>query len=180
MRLCSLNSNDVADSDNGSCVSIWFQGCPHHCKGCHNPETWGFTGGHEVNNDRVKNEVSILLDNLYLRTGKYNLSILGGEPLCEQNIPDVYDLILYLRSVYKNKLKIYCWSGYYYKTELKKMVKNNNKLKYILNNVDVLVDGRFILEKRDTTLKLRGSSNQNIWIKKRFLNFTYFTKDRGN
>ena len=71
--------------------------------------------------------------------------------------------------------KIYLWTGYYYKTELKKFAKQNKDLRYILKNIDVLIDGRFELDKRDTSLKLRGSTNQNIYQRKYYF-FNKFSK----
>ena len=50
MKIAGINDNDIADCDNGICVSLWFQGCPHHCNGCHNPETWNISGGKEIDN----------------------------------------------------------------------------------------------------------------------------------
>lgn len=168
MRLSGLMTYDIADNDNGLCVSIWFQGCPHHCKGCHNPETWSFSGGKEIDEIKFYNKLRDLIDDVYYKTGKVNISLLGGEPLCPENIENVFQVLDFIYKLPYSDKKIFCWTGYYYKTELKKRIKKEKLLKEVLNKIDVLIDGRFILEKRNTTLKLRGSSNQNIYIKKHY------------
>lgn len=175
MRLSGLMTNDIADSDIGLCVSIWFQGCPHRCKDCHNPETWDFSGGKEIDEPKFYNKLRDLLTEIYNKTESVSISLLGGEPLCPENVEYVYQILDFIdKSPFKN-IKIYCWSGYYL-SELKQRTKKEILLKKVLNRIDKLIDGRFILEKRDTTLKLRGSSNQNIYERKRFLNFNYFKK----
>lgn len=175
MRLSGLMTNDISDSDIGLCVSIWFQGCPHHCKGCHNPETWSFSGGQEIDEIKFYTKLRDLLTNIYIKTNSVSISLLGGEPLCPENVQNVFQILDFIdKSPFKD-IKILCWSGYYLK-ELKTRAKTDKFLKKILNRIDKLIDGRFILEKRDTTLKLRGSSNQNIYERRKLLGFNYFKK----
>lgn len=175
MRIAGLKNYDIADCDDGACVSVWFQGCPHHCKGCHNPQTWNFNGGKEITFVDLYFKIYWLLDKLKLNTGEAKLSLLGGEPLCPENAEHVYDILRMLDDSKFSGLKVYCWTGYYYDTELKSMSKKNKYLKWVLNRVDVLIDGRFDITQRDTTLLLRGSKNQNIWQKKKFF-FNKFSK----
>lgn len=153
MRYADVIWNDIAAGD-GLCVSFYTQGCPHHCPGCHNPETWDFEGG--------KDFPSTLLDELPARLNaqgiKRSLCILGGEPLCQENL---FLTHLLIRTV-KDKspdTKIYLWTGYLYE-DLKE--SNNTHIQYILNNINTLIDGPFIQEERDITLKMRGSRNQRI------------------
>lgn len=153
MRYADVIWNDIAAGD-GLCVSFYTQGCPHHCPGCHNPETWDFEGGKEL--------PSTLLDELPIRLNdqgiKRSLCILGGEPLCQENL---FLTHLLVRTV-KDKspdTKIYLWTGYLYE-DLK--TNNNTHIQYILNNINTLIDGPFIQEERDITLKMRGSRNQRI------------------
>lgn len=153
MRYADVIWNDIAAGD-GLCVSFYTQGCPHHCPGCHNPETWDFEGG--------KDFPSTLLDELPTRLNaqgiKRSLCILGGEPLCQENL---FLTHLLIRTV-KDKspdTKIYLWTGYLYE-DLKN--NNNTHIQYILNNINTLIDGPFIQEERDITLKMRGSRNQRI------------------
>lgn len=146
--------NDVVDTDAGICVSVWLQGCPFHCKGCHNPETWDFDGGIEIEKQEL---LDMTLDAIGAQGVKRNLSILGGEPLCNQNLDFTEFLIHSVKQEYKN-IKIFLWTGFEFH-----QLKQNSKYDFILNNVDTLITGRFIQEQRDLTLPLRGSRNQQIY-----------------
>ena len=146
--------NDIADSLTGMSLSFWTQGCPHRCKGCHNPETWDFNGGKELPDDYVQKTI----DSLRLNGIKRDLSILGGEPLCDQNIDIVFNLIEGVLKVYPDT-KIYLWTGY---TIDQLIARQDPKIISILNSLYILVDGPFILEQRNTLLPLRGSENQRI------------------
>ena len=138
----------------GVCVSFWTQGCPHHCLGCHNPEAWDFEGGYEVPTDIKGRIIKAISANGIQR----NFSILGGEPLCKQNRDLVNEIVTAVRTAYPD-IKIYLWSGYTYQDLLS---MNSSVVNSILEKCDILIDGPFELENRDITLKLRGSSNQNI------------------
>lgn len=147
IRIADINKNDVINGQ-GVCVSVWTQGCPHHCKGCHNPESWSFSGGYEVDeNEIIEKILQFLVENGVQR----NLSILGGEPLCIENIDFTITLLAKAKEKYPN-IKTFVWTGY----------RMEEFSKEILENIDVLIDGPFILEERDITLKLRGSKNQRI------------------
>lgn len=155
MRYAGLIENDIVDSDDGICVSLWMQGCPHHCKGCHNPETWDFNGGIEIDREKLlENVISSLTQNGIKR----NFSVLGGEPLAPENLGDAAYIINKIRESFPD-IKIYLWTGYV----IEELNKKNIFIKQILKNIDVLIDGPFILEKKDLTLKLRGSANQRIF-----------------
>ena len=153
MKYAGLIENDFIDGD-GVCVSLWAQGCPHHCPGCHNPETWDFNGGYDVPDDIKGEIVKAISANGITR----NFSILGGEPLCEENLDFVLNVITAVRTAYPN-IKIYIWSGY---TFAELLAKNNDKIINILKQANYLIDGKFIEDLKDTTLPLRGSSNQQI------------------
>lgn len=135
----------------GVCTSFWTQGCPHRCPGCHNPETWSFYGGYEAEPEIL---IAKVLNAIGANGIQRNLSILGGEPLCEENVDFVYKLLAAAKEKYPN-IKTYVWTGYLLK-DLKPEW---------LENIDVLIDGPFILEQRDITLKLRGSYNQRVLYK---------------
>lgn len=153
MRYAGLNRNDMSAAP-GVSVSFFTQGCPHHCKGCHNPETWDFNGGKEFTFDTLNDIVNSLTANGVSRS----LAIMGGEPLCEQN---AFLTLLVVKTV-KERLpstKIYIWTGYTY-DKLKEVCDPH--VKSILETADYLIDGPYIQELRDITLPLRGSSNQNI------------------
>ena len=154
MKIAGIIENDIVDCDDGICVSLWTQGCPHHCKGCHNPETWDFNGGAEISLTELTENIIVLLTKNGI---KRNFSILGGEPLCPENIDNIILIVEKIRSILGNDIKIYCWTGYTYEDLLK-----SDKHKRLFRNIDILVDGRFDETQRDTTLKLRGSKNQRI------------------
>ena len=153
MKYAGINYNDMCAAP-GVSVTLFTQGCPHHCEGCHNPETWDFDGGKEFTPDVLKKIVNGLAHNGVKR----NFCIMGGEPLCEQNTLLTLMTIQYVKQRLP-EVKIYLWTGYYYEKLLK---SSDPKIPLILKEVDVLIDGPFVNSLRDITLKMRGSSNQNI------------------
>lgn len=150
IRIAGVTPNDVINGE-GVSVSVWLQGCPHRCKGCHNPETWNFEGGILYNQDMLTFEILKLIEKNGI---KRNLSILGGEPLCKENREFVQLLTKIVRNVHP-EIKIYCWTGY--------NIEDIDP--QYLKNIDVLIDGLYDETKRDVTLKLRGSLNQRILYK---------------
>ena len=154
MRIAGLLKNDLVDGL-GFCVSLWTQGCPHHCDGCHNPETWSFAGGIEVQINQLEREIDEALN---ANGVERNFSVLGGEPLCEENIEDVKYLVHKVRENNPD-IKIFLWTGYTYE-EL--MARNNPAIPLLLKDIDVLIDGKFDINNRDITLWLRGSPNQRV------------------
>lgn len=154
MKIAALNKNDFINGE-GVSVSLWMQGCPHHCKGCHNPEQWSFDGGKEIDINELLNEIFAAIEANGIQR---NFSVLGGEPLAPQNVENTYYILRQVKQKFPS-IKTFVWTGYVLE-ELKTMYQE-----HILNNIDVLIDGRFELEKRDITLKLRGSSNQRILFK---------------
>ena len=153
MRYAGLVKNDIVDGDDGIAVALYFQGCPHHCKGCHNPETWDFNGGIEIDREKL---IENVIDSLTENGVKRNLSILGGEPLAPQNIDNTIYILSKIRERFKD-IKILLWTGYNFKD-----IKKDKQQKKISKLVNKIIDGKYIEELRDTTLELRGSSNQNI------------------
>ena len=153
MKYAGINKNDFSAAP-GVSVTFFTQGCPHRCKGCHNPETWDFNGGKEFTPQVLDEIIKALTANGINR----NLCIMGGEPLCEEN----QFLTLLVLSQVREKVpdtKIYIWTGYYYEDLLKNPVPHLQK---ILELADVLVDGPYVEHLRDITLPMRGSSNQSI------------------
>lgn len=153
MRYAGINYNDMCAAP-GVSVTLFTQGCPHHCEGCHNPETWDFNGGKEFTPEVLRKIVAGLTKNGIKRS----FCIMGGEPLCEQNTLLTLMTIQYVKQRLP-EVKIYLWTGYYYEELLK---SPDPKIPLILKEVDVLIDGPFVKPLRDITLKMRGSSNQNI------------------
>lgn len=152
-KYAGLNTNDFANGK-GVCVSFWTQGCPHHCPGCQNPETWDFEGGKDLPTDIRGQITKAICANGITR----NFSILGGEPLCPQNIEEVDNIVTSVRAAFPH-IKIFLWTGY----TLDELQKQKNKhIINILSHIDVLIDGPYIENERDITLDLRGSKNQRI------------------
>lgn len=147
--------NDFINGE-GISVSLWVSGCPHRCPGCHNSHMWDFNSGYDIPNDIKGRIIKAISANGIQR----NFSVLGGEPLCSENIEFVEEIVSCVRTAYPN-IKIMIWTGYTEK-ELKRDCKKETHLKHVLEMADVLIDGKFEEDKRDTTLKLRGSSNQKI------------------
>ena len=153
MRYAGLIKNDFSAAP-GVAVSFYVQGCPHRCKGCHNPETWDFNGGKEFDANVIKEIVGAITANGISRS----LCIMGGEPLCDENSFLVHMLITEVKR-YLPDTKIYIWTGYYHQELLRRA---DNRINQILEIADYLIDGPFILEKRDVTLRMCGSSNQSV------------------
>ena len=153
MKYAGIIKNDVAGGP-GICVTFYTQGCPHHCPGCHNSETWDFNGGREFTPDTLQELIEAICANGIHR----DLCIMGGEPLCKENLFLVSDIIDDVRNAFPD-IKVYVWTGYTYEELLDRKEKI---LQNTLEKIDVLIDGPFIQELRDITLPMRGSSNQRI------------------
>lgn len=156
MRYAGIIPNDLSAAP-GVCVTFFTQGCPHHCPGCHNPETWDYEGGKEFEGNTIERIEQYLTANGIHR----DLCIMGGEPLC----PDNQFLTLLICNTIKDKLpdtKIYIWTGY----TLEELNKDSNtRISQILEKTDAIIDGRYIAAERDITLPMRGSRNQRILYK---------------
>ena len=128
---------------------IWTQGCPHHCKGCQNPQTWNIDGGGLVPISEVKKFIDELDD-------QDGITFSGGDPLFQPEA--CLELAKYIKS---KGLNIWVYTGYNYE-DIIKMSKEKPVYKEFLKYIDVLVDGRFILEELDLNLLFRGSRNQRL------------------
>ena len=147
MRYNKIRKMDIADGP-GVRVSIFMQGCAFHCKNCFNPETWSFEDGKEFTDETI-NRVLELCDNENIS----GLSILGGEPMHPTNIEGTTKLAKAFKEKFPNKT-LWAWSGFLFD----KWVKDKEVAKYL----DVLVDGQYVDEKRNPTLKWCGSENQRV------------------
>lgn len=156
MNYASIILNDFT-AGNGVSLSIFFQGCDKHCKGCHNSATWDFNEGKPFSEETIK----YIIDNINANGIKRNLAIMGGEPLHPINSWKVLALILKLHQANIHP-SIYLWTGY----TIEELIEENNVIiDSILKNVDYLIDGPYVEEERDITLKWRGSRNQRIITK---------------
>lgn len=131
----------------GCRVVVWFDYCPHHCKGCQNQETWNGTLGHTFTYDDLL-IIKKYLDKPYIK----GITFSGGEPLCKRNKGMVSVISNLVKYQFPDK-DIWCYTGYKYE-EVKSIVD--------IYNIDYLVDGKYIEEQRDVTLAFRGSLNQRI------------------
>lgn len=147
MRYNKIRKMDIANGP-GIRVSIFMQGCTFHCKNCFNPETHDFEGGKEFTDETI-DRVLELCNNETVE----GLSILGGEPLHPRNIEGTAKLAKAFKEENPNK-NLWIWSGFLFDRDL----KNEEVLQYI----DVLVDGQYVEELHNPTLKWRGSSNQRV------------------
>lgn len=156
MNYLNIKRRDIANGL-GVRVSVFVCGCTHHCKGCFNPETWNFNAGEPFSDKQLKLVLDFLQPD-YVQ----GLTMLGGEPMEPENQPAVYNLIKEVKSKYPQK-DIWIYSGYLYEelTNKNSKVSTNHTLN-ILSLCDVLVDGEFVLEKKNLRLKFRGSQNQRI------------------
>ena len=147
MRYNKIRKMDIANGP-GVRVSIFMQGCEFHCKNCFNQETWGFDGGEEFTDETIE-KVLNACDKEYVE----GLSILGGEPMHPKNIEGTTKLAKAFKEKFPNKT-LWVWSGFTFEKYLKD--------KPVLNYVDVLVDGQYVDELHNPTLKWKGSSNQRV------------------
>ena len=160
MRYALMREMDISNGK-GIGVSLFVQGCPIHCKGCFNQDIWGFDGGKEWTQE-AKNKFFYLIDRPYIK----RVSILGGEPLVYENLPDVYDLIKEIRTKFPDK-DIWLYTGYTlsindFDTSIDISWDNGLLRNFILAMCDVVVDGPYIEEQRDLTIAFRGSRNQRL------------------
>lgn len=166
MRYSKIREMDVSNGE-GLGVSLFVQGCHFHCRGCFNPETWDFSGGKEWT-EEIKDTFIEIAGKPYIK----RISILGGEPLCDENAPEVLEVINELKHLYPSK-KIWLYTGYSFEDLYNKNVLSDNlavnqilKVKHkIIESIDYLVDGQFQLENQDLYnehIIWAGSTNQRI------------------
>ena len=156
LRILNITAPDICNGS-GCRITLWVAGCKHHCKGCQNEWTWNFNQGkiYKENKDEILNEITSWLDKPYIK----GITLSGGDPLCQDNegIDEMISLINYIRKNYPSK-DIWMYTGYVYEEAIK-----DQHRKELIDLVDYLVDGPFILEKRDIVhYAFRGSENQRI------------------
>lgn len=154
MKYAGIIKNDIS-AGQGVCVSVFVQGCARHCPGCHNQDTWDFNGGKEFTNEVLMEIIDAITANGIER----NFCIMGGEPLCQENMFLTCLLVQTIRDKFPN-IKIYVWTGDTYENLINN--KRDGKLDIIFSKADYLIDGPYIQEERDITLPLRGSRNQRV------------------
>ena len=143
-----IDKDSIVDGEGIRSV-IWTQGCPHHCPGCHNPKTHSFKEGYLVPIEEIIEE----LDSL---EGQDGITFSGGDPMVQ---PEACSIIA--KHCHKKKLNVWCYTGYKYE-ELLEMSKTNKEIMKFLKEIDVLVDGKFILAEKSFDVMFRGSKNQRL------------------
>lgn len=152
MRYAQLRKMDISNGL-GVGVALFVQGCHFHCKNCFNPETWDFNGGKELTAEVVDTILNLIEPEYIMR-----FSVLGGEALEPQNFFELAKLI-HLVKWKKPSIKIWVYTGFVYEDLLR---QDDLYLEYILDNIDVLVDGPFQEDKKDLTYPFAGSTNQRV------------------
>lgn len=152
MNFMNIVAEDMVNAP-GIHVAIWVSGCPHHCPGCFNPESWSYTAGQTFDFQTMNYIIDAVGQPICS-----GLTILGGEPLAPNNVATVWQMIENVKNTYPDK-DIWVYSGY---TIQELYDRNDSTTNKILKNIDVLVDGRYIESKRFPGLRYRGSTNQRV------------------
>lgn len=163
MRYAQIRKMDISNGE-GVGIALFVQGCHFHCKDCFNQETWDFNGGKEWTED-IENQFIELAKRPYVT----RISLLGGEPLHNRNVRTLYLLLKKIKQQLPH-LKIWIYTGYKYEDILIqdciKLFESTQADEYrqsiIKEFCDVLVDGQFETDKKDLTLKFKGSKNQRV------------------
>ncbi len=156
MNYAEIKKFDIANGL-GVRVSLFVSGCRHHCKNCFNEATWDFCYGKPFDKAAEKEILDALAPD-YIG----GFSLLGGEPFEPENQEQLAALLSAIKEKYPAK-DIWCYSGFTLDKELlgNSRAHTEHTLE-LLKNIDVLVDGRFVEELKDISLKFRGSSNQRL------------------
>lgn len=149
MNYSTIIVDDLINGE-GVRVSLFVSGCSHGCEECFNEAAWDYRYGNTFGSDEVQ-KILDAISKPYVS----GLSLLGGDPLMPKNIDTVLELCKVFKEVYPDK-NIWCWSGY----TLEEI--QDNHASEILKYVDVLVDGKFVLELKNLKLPFRGSENQRV------------------
>ena len=153
MNYADIRPVDVANGP-GVRVSLFVSGCTHHCQGCFNPETWDFDHGHPFTGAQ-EGEILALLGRSYIS----GLSLLGGEPFEPENQQAVLSLVCRVREQLPQK-NIWAYSGFLFEDLRDGTIGQHSRA--LLQQLDVLVDGPFVLERKNLSLPFRGSDNQRL------------------
>lgn len=156
MNYGEIKKTDIANGP-GVRVSLFVSGCTHHCEGCFNPETWDFGYGEEFTQAAEERILGLLAPGFIA-----GLTILGGEPFEPSNQRALLPFLRQVKERYPQK-NIWCYTGYLLDEELwKDSPARCEATEEMLSLIDVLVDGEFMQDKKDISLRFRGSKNQRI------------------
>lgn len=146
LKIAGIVNDSITDGP-GIRFAIFVQGCPHHCEGCHNPHTWDFAVGESITSEEILGKIK---KNPLLS----GVTFSGGEPFCQAKA-----LSRLACEIKKLDLEIAVYTGYTIEEILQ---KNDADEMELLRNIDTLIDGRFVLEKRNIDNKFKGSDNQRV------------------
>jgi len=156
MNYATIKNCDIANGP-GVRVSLFVSGCTHRCKGCFNEVAWDFNYGQPFTQETI-DQILEMLSPDYVK----GITILGGEPFEPENQPAVSELLRQVKAKYPNKT-VWAFSGYLFDRDILSGKLGPWEItQAYLSYVDVLVDGPFVQEKKDLSLRFRGSSNQRI------------------
>ena len=156
MNYAVIKPRDIANGP-GVRVSIFVSGCTHHCKGCFNSEAWDFEYGQPFTDDTTAEIIRLLAPD-YIG----GISLLGGEPFEPQNQRALVHLLRVVKQTYPAKT-VWCYTGYTLEQDLLSQSRARCEVTdEMLSMIDVLVDGKFVEEKKNITLRFRGSENQRV------------------
>ena len=156
MHYANIKNCDIANGP-GVRVSLFVSGCTHHCKGCFNQVAWDFGYGQPFTRQTIDQILSMLAPD-YIQ----GLTLLGGEPFEPENQGTVVELLRQVREKYPQKT-IWAFSGYLFDRDLAPgRIGDPATVREYLGHLDVLVDGPFIEEEKDLSLRFRGSRNQRL------------------
>lgn len=156
MYYVDIKKCDIANGP-GVRTSIFVSGCTHHCKGCFNEIAWNFNYGKEFTDKEIDYIIELLKPD-YIK----GLSLLGGEPFELVNQEGLLPLVKKVKEVYPNK-DIWCYSGYLFDKQIRdEMMEKYDLTRKFVKYIDVIVDGKFEIDKKNPSLKFRGSTNQRI------------------
>lgn len=156
MNYASIKPRDIANGP-GVRVSLFVSGCTHHCKGCFNEIAWDFNYGQPFTQDTIDRIIEYMAPD-YIS----GITLLGGEPFEPENQPALLDLLRQIKAALPGK-SIWAFSGYLFDRDiLPCRLGDPNVTRELLGCIDVLVDGPFIEEKKNLSLRFRGSENQRL------------------
>lgn len=143
IRISGIEPESIVDGE-GIRYVIFTQGCPHHCPGCHNPQTHPFGGGKLVLTEDILDDISKRKDWID------GITISGGEPFCQ-----IYQCALIAEKAHEMGLSVWCYTGYLFEDLYEQGID-------LLKHIDVLVDGPFVQAEKSLELDFKGSRNQRV------------------
>ena len=150
LHISGVNYESIADADGVACT-IFFSGCKHYCNGCHSKDTWDFNYGIPVSEELIKN----INEEIDKRPFLSALVLSGGDPMYSAK-----DILKILPKIHVPNNTIWCYSGF-----LLEEIQADDQMKKLLDKCNVLIDGKFEIDKRIINAGFFGSSNQRIWRK---------------